>query len=269
MQLDLSGLRSTTRFQDLAPALQSEIENIDKAVTQQQDWCRELRAQLPGSETMINSLPTDVSHVTNRLDQCERALESDAASINVAKKLVAKDAEDARLSFGAVDVLKLPPQLRDFRGSSHPYSSSARPGPPIRLDFPNSGPEQARRNARNREDKGAEDLVSYFMDQSISMDKTLEGYRKNMDDVEDHLRIVEMKVLAKMQELTGMQNGSRHQKLNQPTPEQKMMAELRRTLLGFEQGVLAVAAKVGEVKEEVQELSVQRDKALLDRFDAM
>ena len=109
VKMDLSNIRGNTRFSDLHEDLQKEIQAIDDFIQKQISFKESIDQALPRAEESIKTIPTDVTFLTGRADTVELALDNDAQAIKGLKELVHEDAEDAKLSFRAIENLKLPP----------------------------------------------------------------------------------------------------------------------------------------------------------------
>lgn len=98
---------------------------------------------------------------------------------------------------------------------------------------------------------GGTDLLSYFSAQAEGMAGTLEGYRRSVRDIEAHLKGVEANTVQQMQQLAftrGRDGGQRS--------AEDQVRELAAVLREFENGIMAVAGKVGGAREGVTELIV-------------
>ena len=233
VRINLSELRSTTRFNDLHEEVQKIIENVDNFILGQIKLSGECDDMMPKVDSAFSSMPRDVEYCSRKLDAIQQALESDAGDIDFNKKLVRKDAADARLSFRAIERLRMPQQ---FQHSSLWNSSNTTQ--PV-------GPEP---EGEDGEAGASTDLVSYFSKQADEMTKTLESFKKNMTEVETYLKGVETSTVQQMQrvQFTRRRDGGQRSADDQ-------VRELAAVLREFESGILGVAGKVGGVREQVQE----------------
>lgn len=107
---------------------------------------------------------------------------------------------------------------------------------------------------------GGTDLLSYFSAQAEGMAGTLEGYRRSVQDIEAHLKGVETNTVQQMQQLAftrGRDGGQRS--------AEDQVRELAAVLREFENGIMAVAGKVGGAREGVTELIVNGARPLNGR----
>ena len=197
---------------------------------QNSDECEQA---MPRVASALEYIPGDVEFCSNKLDAFQQALENDASVIDNNKNLVRKDAADARLSFKAIQNLRMPQQFHHAGLWSAP-SASQNVGPVL--------------HDINGEEEGSADLVSYFSKQVDEMGKTLESFNKTIVEVESYLKGVEANTLQQVQrvQFTRSRDGGQRS-----TDDQ--IRELAAVLREFENGILGVAGKVGGVREQVQE----------------
>ncbi|KAI9723953.1 MAG: hypothetical protein M1812_000671 [Candelaria pacifica] len=238
VRIDLANLRGTTRFGDLHEELQKEIEKIDDFIQSQISLKEQADSLMPSLEQKLSYVPNDVDFVSKKLDTMHNALENDAEAIDHVRKIVKKDAADAKLSFRSIDNLKLPQQYH--------YAGLWNAPPSV---FRSNGPTLPGEEA---EQEGSTDIVSYFSTQAEAMSKTLNTYKQNVREIESHLLGVEASTMQQIQQLMFTRgkdgNGS-----NREDQVRELVAVLR----DFESGILGVAGKVGGVREGVQELELR------------
>jgi nucleoporin p58/p45 len=225
VRIDVSNIRSTTRFNDLHEELQKEIENYDKGILVQQQRANDCSAIMPSHEEQLSYIPEGVEFLSRKLIGVETSLETDAESVAFVQNLIKSDIEDAKLSFKAIDNLKLPKQFH------HPgiWSSKA----------PTLGPES--------QGSGAQDLVSFFSKAADEMDTKLSMYKSRVGEIEQHLRSVESATMIQAEQLAG--NGP-----SADTGEQ--LRELGAVLREFEAGIMNVAGMVARTQDELEILKM-------------
>ncbi|KAJ8060307.1 hypothetical protein OCU04_010643 [Sclerotinia nivalis] len=228
VQIDLSQMRGTTRFNDLNETVQKQIEHFDKVIQDQIGMKNDCEAIMPQHGKLLEHVPNDVEFCRRKLLGMEEAMERDAADIDQVRQLVKKDADNATLSFRAIDNLKLPA----------PYQT-----PGIWATKSTNNPN----NAAN--DADAQDLVSYFSSTADELDATLKKYHSNFSEIEAHLRSLEQSTAQQTQALLARRNGRAYQQEN---PVQ----ELGLALVEFEQSILQVAGKIGASRERIQALQL-------------
>ena len=66
---------------------------------------------MPAHGASLSTVAEDVEFVGNKLETAELGLDNDSRAIDAQKAVVRRDADNARLSFRAVENLKLPQQF--------------------------------------------------------------------------------------------------------------------------------------------------------------
>ncbi|KAI3395866.1 hypothetical protein diail_803 [Diaporthe ilicicola] len=237
VRIDLSNLKSTTRFNDLQEDLQKEIANIDKFIQNCVSQKDQLDAFMPAHGEQLSAIPGDVRFVGRKYAAVDSALGADLHAIKQMRDLVKSDADEAKLSFSAVDNLMLPSQYHVsntpgfFGSSTRDSSGSAGKG-------------------GGDDDKTASDLVGYFSKQVDEMDEQIRRFQKNVREIEMHLGGVQQNVVDQASRL---QNGGGG--FGAGSAEEKQM-ELYAVLRDFEESILQVAGVVGAGREGVTELQL-------------
>ena len=227
VRIDLSNLKGTTRFSDLQENLQGIIENIDKFILNQIRHQEELQSFMPGHGDMLENVPNDVKFVTRKYEGARSALESDAHAIEAARSLVTQDADHARLSFRAIDNLKLPQQYHT----------------------PNLwAPRQQSAGTANAETDG-QDLVGFFSKTADEMSGQLKRYESNLTEIESHLHGVQDGLVEQLQKVMASKNGG-------ASGADEKIQELVAVLRDFEQGILKVASSVGRARDGMTHLQL-------------
>ena len=228
-------LRPTTRFNDLHDQLQTLIENVDNFIQQQMKYQQECATFNQHIEDNAERVPHDVEFCTQALDTMQQALENDAEAISYAKNLTKADIANARLSIDTIQSMALPSQFQQSNIWALPVNTQ-HVIPSILEDSVQEGGASA-------------NLVSYFSKQADDMSDTLDRYKTNISEVEMYLKGVESKTTAQLQQLslTRGHNG-------QGRSAEDQVRELAAVLREFENGILAVASKVGSAREQIQEV---------------
>jgi len=221
VKINVENLRPTTRFNDLHEDLQKMIEGIDNTIQAHMQQKHQCDAIMPKHEEQLKAIPQDVDYCTRKGNDVDIALADDAEGIFQVKKLVQLDTESAKLSFHAIENLKLPPQYQQLGPWSGASSTSAA-NTALSSQLPN-----------------------FFLKEADEMLGTLEVYTKNMTEIEAHLRDVEARAVHQF-----MQSQSRAQNDDQNEP----IRELAATFRDFEHGILNVAGKVVGLREEVDQI---------------
>ncbi|KAI5861548.1 hypothetical protein GGS23DRAFT_575557 [Durotheca rogersii] len=228
VRIDVSNLKGTTRFNDLQEDLQKKIEQVDVFIQQQMQNKDQVESFMPGHREMLESIPNDVDFVERKYEGARNALQSAAQAIDAARALVGQDVDHARLSFRAIDNLKLPEQYHT-------------PG----LWSPR---QQAGGTAANAEADG-QDLVGFFSQAADEMEEQMRRYDGNMTEIEMHLRGVSDGLVEELQKVMAAKGGA------PPGPDEKVR-ELGVVFREFEHGILKVASDVASAREGMTRLQL-------------
>lgn len=235
VKIDISNVRGTTRFNDLHEDLQKQIEQIDTFIQTQIQYKEQCDALMPSHAASLGTIPDDVAFVQNKLETTELALDNDSRAIEAMKDVVRRDADNARLSFRAIENLKLPQQFH-YSGMWQTGASSS----------PGRGADGGSAGGGDNGAGGPVDLVAYVSETAESFAKTLEKYQRNVAEIEAHLRTLEASVVQQGQQMMfsrGRDGAGRSR--------EEQVGELGRVLRDFENGILQVAKHVGQAREEV------------------
>ncbi|KAI1075785.1 hypothetical protein F5B20DRAFT_558630 [Whalleya microplaca] len=227
VRVDVTNLKGTTRFNDLHEDLQKEIMGIDVFILQQMEQKKQVESVMLGHDEKLESIPNDVKFVTRKYDGAQNALESAAEAIKAAQELVNQDADHARLSFRAIDNLKLPEQYH----TSGIWS-----------------PRQQSAGTANTEADG-QDLVGFFSKAADEIEEQLRRYEGHMTEIEMHMHGVSDGLVDQLQKMMAAKNGG-------ASSADEKVRELVIVLREFEQGILKVAGDVGSVREAMTRLQL-------------
>ncbi|CAA9964955.1 Nucleoporin-FG multi-domain protein [Pyrenophora teres f. maculata] len=225
VQMTLDSIRGTTRFNDLHPELQTLIQQFDEGIQRKINYCSQIRETMPKNEADIATIAPDVAYIETRLSTVEVGLDNDSANIAYLKDLVKKDAEDATLSFRAIENQRLPAQFH-YRNNTNLTASSAKTPATSALD--------------DDDPTKPVDLMGYFNRRTDELGRTLDVYQRQIREIEAHLRTMEAGTLEKAQQLTGSRSAPRDQR-----------RELVEALKAIEGAILDSAKKVGQVRDDV------------------
>ncbi|PGH08086.1 hypothetical protein AJ79_06086 [Helicocarpus griseus UAMH5409] len=257
VKIDVSNLVPTTKFESCTDELKKEIEAIDTFILNQIRMCNEVSDILPTISSQAALVPNDVDFVQGKLDTLQEALENDAHGIEHARTLVSRDTGEAKLAFRALDTLLLPLQYQPTaadRWLSPNQQSQSIPGRSLRSNLSARHmlalPEDAEADSSVGAAGGPTNLVDYFSQRTDDMNGVVEKYRRNLKEIEDHLRGVEASLTQQISDLS-----SRSRDAGAPSHAATSRAsELAATLGDVETAILGVAGRVGGVREEVQEM---------------
>ncbi|CZS88760.1 related to NUP49 Nuclear pore protein [Rhynchosporium graminicola] len=230
VRIDVSQLRGTTRFNDLHDDIQKQVKLFDDVIQGQMRLKDDCEAIMPAHSNQLNQIPNDVEFCRRKRIGVENAQDSDAQAISIVQKLIKVDAEHAKLSFKAVNNLKLPTQYHN----AGPWSGN-----------PSANEGRGQENG----DSNAQDIVSFFNQTADELAATLNTYQKHIVEIEQHLRSVEANSAQQINALVAKRNGT-------STGQEDARSELIAVLNDFEQGMIAVASKVGGSREGLQSLQL-------------
>ncbi|KAK8060772.1 hypothetical protein PG996_010702, partial [Apiospora saccharicola] len=227
VRIDVSEVRGTTRFNDLHEDLQKQITEVDRMIQNFMTQKDELDAFMPGHGEMLQHVPDDVKFVDRKYGGVRSALEADAEVIESVRNTVQHDTESAKLSFRAVDNLKLPQQYHT--GGLW------------------SGRQQSSGTANNESD--GQDLVNFFSKTADDMQSQLNGYEGNLTEIEMHMHGVQDNVMARLQRMMASKNGG-------ATAMDEELASLGAVLREFEMSILRSAGVIGHAREGMTRLQL-------------
>lgn len=223
VRIDVSNLRSTTRFNDLQEDLQRQITSLDDAIQKCIKDCEAVDAFMPSHQEQLEAIPRDVAFVARKSEGMHGALASDVVAIKQLRDLANEDCDNARLSFRAIDNQKLPTQYHQ----AGLWSTRA---------------QQGTAGGGDAEVEGNSDLISFFSKTADEMDDTMRRFQGNLGEIELHLRGLQENMLEEIMRLSALsqQNGA---------GADDRVAELAAVLRDFEESILRVASDVGGVRE--------------------
>jgi nucleoporin p58/p45 len=233
--VDMTNIRSTTRFADLHEDIKKGIINIDAVIQAQIQLKNDCDAIMPAHESQLAQVPHDVEFCRRKLIGVQHAGAGDVYSIDIVKKSIDTDVQHAKLSFKAIDNLKLPPQYHN---------------PGIWSAKTTSSSNQAQTNGTG----DAQDMVGFFSTTADEIAATLANYQKQIVNIEQHLRGVEGTSAAQLNMLIAKRNGSF-------AGNDDPMEQLTGALRDFEESLLGVAGNVGAARAGVQGLQLGRFSA--------
>jgi nucleoporin p58/p45 len=221
VRIDLTNLRTTTRFNDLNEELQKKIEEFDAGVLSLMSKGDQCTAILPAHGEQLELVPDNVDFLQRKVIGVQANLDGDVQAVSQTSKQVYVDGENSKLSFTVIDNLKLPQQFHTgIWNPSKPSPAASKPG------------------------EAAGDLVTFFSQTSDEMGQTISTYKDNIGEIELHLRGVERSLMQ-----AGNNMGHNSQDGNE-------MEALVGVLRDFEMSILEVASKVGGAREGVQSLQL-------------
>jgi nucleoporin p58/p45 len=218
----IDSIKGTTRFSELHPDFQNEIQKLDDIFQGHMSNSQRIREILPQQGETVASLAPDVSYIEQFLSTMELGIDNDSGNVAGLKELVQRDIEEAKLCGRAVTNQTLPAQFR-YGNAANLTASTANP--------------QATTSADDDDPTKPVDLVPYFSHRADNLSATLELYQRQVREIEAHLRTMEAGTVEKAQQLAG-RSGIRDQK-----------KELIEALRAMEGAILDAAKKVGKTRD--------------------
>ncbi|KAH0834589.1 hypothetical protein AYO21_02501 [Fonsecaea monophora] len=272
-QIDIAHLRSTTKFDQLTPDLQKEIEAVDTLILNQIKLASEVADLLPTVVAAGEMLPNSVDFVSQKLDEVEAGLGNDAEAIVAARDGgVKKNELEAKCVFRAIDRLKMPRQYQQVAhaqnenlNGSGVYSGSGLSGwwnnPQTLRGSVRAGHAQGDKIQLPGEDaeeiQGPKSLIELFNSRTDEMEDMIQGNRQLLSEIEDFVQGLEGKVAGKERELNDRLNyGDRN---GGTVSEKDHQMQLLRYVFGeVQRSLYDVADKVGAARDEVAQLTIGR-----------
>jgi nucleoporin p58/p45 len=230
VKIDVANLRGTTRFNDLHEELQKQIEHMDNVIQGQIKLKNDCNAIMAPHDSQLATVPADVEFLRRKLVGLESSMAADAEAISHVREFIKSDAENAKLSFRAIDNLKLPPQY---------HVSGVWPPKPSSRDG----------RVQNGSESDVHDIVGFFSSNADELSATLAKYRKHIGEIEQHLRSVEESSAQQINSLIARRNDGSNR-------DEDEIRQLAYALTEFEQSILHVAGKVGGLREGIQKLQL-------------
>ncbi|KAF1990863.1 hypothetical protein K402DRAFT_389760 [Aulographum hederae CBS 113979] len=241
VRIDMSQIKGTTRFNDLTPELQQQLEEIDAFIQQQTQFAAQIEARLVGHGEQITSLAPDVNVLTQKAELVELNWENDAQTIAELKKLSDAAREEAVMLMGGINILKLPNNLAP------------------------------QRSAAGDDDKGGSsaDLISYYNKKIDILAQRLKDYRSVQAQVEERLRTVEVHAITENESqilkragMGGLQQTAEEADMQEGDPSG--MRELTESLSGFGAALSRVAQQIAEVRDRNTQMILGKAQELMN-----
>jgi nucleoporin p58/p45 len=230
VRIDMTNIKGNTRVNDLHEDLQKQLAFLDGIIYSQEERKKECEAFMPQHEKQLDNIPSDVEFCSRKMRGLADLMDGDVEAVAVLKALVEEDAENAKLSFRAIDNLKLPPQYHN-------------PGWPSKAA---GGDSRSQNNSAARD---SQDIVGYFSSAADELNGKVAKYQKNITEIETHLRGVEGSTAQQVHAFVLRRQGGGAARSDE-------IRELAESFEDFERGILNVAGKVGSAREQVQSLQL-------------
>lgn len=278
-QIDLTHIRSTTKFDHLQQQLQQDIQGLDTAILNQQTDCDQgLAAVLPNIKDTGSQLAPSIDYVSTKLDELESGLENDAeAIVNFRDSEMKQDEAELKCVFRNVDRLKVPRHYQIVgNAADNPAGGTSMLGSSAINSTGLSGwwnQPQTLRGMRSTSGIGgqplqlvAEDtddgsssgpntMVDLFDARAEEFKKVNEEQKRLLAEIEDFIEGLEEKVITKEQEINERLNyGNANAMERKEQEKQRKMNQLGFVFGEVQRGLYEVADKVGTTRDGIIEL---------------
>lgn len=221
----IDNIKGTTRFSELHPDFQNEIQKLDDIFQGHMSNSQRIREVLPRQGETVASLAPDVAYIEQFLSTVELGIDNDSGNIARLKQQVEKDQQEALLCHRAVTNQSLPAQFR-YGNAANLSASTTKPN--------------AAASADDDDPTKPVDLIPYFSHRADNLSATLETYQHQIREIEAHLRTMESGIVEKAHQLSGSRSGLRDQR-----------KELIDAMRAIEGAILEAAKRVGRTRDLV------------------
>lgn len=260
--IDWANVKPTTRFNELHPSVQEQLCMLDDAIQLQINQSTQINEFMPRHGDTVSSLPGDAAYLEQRLEAVQGAIDSDVRSTERAKQLTTSVISDARITFGAIENLRLPSQFHYMPGQLD--SSSMAKQRAVGGALAAAG---IRLEDSDEQTGSTRDLLAYFRQKVEDLSARLEVYSRQVREVEEHISTVEVSAVEQIQRAMirrqqasrmGITDGSSGDANGEASAavlefKKERLRELAGALKGLEDAILRVAGRVGETREGVVE----------------
>lgn len=260
--IDWANVKPTTRFNELHPSVQEQLCMLDDAIQLQINQSTQINEFMPRHGDTVSSLPGDAAYLEQRLEAVQGAIDSDVRSTERAKQLTTSVISDARITFGAIENLRLPSQFHYMPGQLD--SSSMAKQRAVGGALAAAG---IRLEDSDEQTGSTRDLLAYFRQKVEDLSARLEVYSRQVREVEEHISTVEVSAVEQIQRAMirrqqasrmGITDGASGDASGEASAavlefKKERLRELAGALKGLEDAILRVAGRVGETREGVVE----------------
>ena len=281
--IDLTHLRSTTKFDHLQPSLQQEIQGLDTAILNMETDCDTALAEvIPNVKDNGSQLAPALDFLNQKLEELENGLENDAEAImSFLGQEMKYDEAELKCVFRNVDRMRVPRQFQIAGGSvdnavgrtsvlgSSNMNTTGLNGwwnqpQTLRGTRAASGAAGQALQLVNEEQEdnsssGPKTLVELFDTRAEAFKKTNDTQKRLLAEIEDFVEGLEDKVIDKEREINERLNYG-----NTDIEERKeQQKQLKLNQLGFvfgevQRGLYEVADKVGTTRDGILQLGLMR-----------
>ncbi|KAM0326652.1 hypothetical protein ACHAQA_006521 [Verticillium albo-atrum] len=180
VRIDLANVKGTTKFNDLTPELQREIETCDNIIQQYMSQAGQIKSFMTAHEGDLARLTHDVEWLTRKFDGVKTTLEDDVKMTAQLKELVKSDADIAKAAFGGAEQLKLP---------AHYHTTWLTANKP------------AAKSKDKEEEPALEDCITLFSNEADRLNQMHQFQVQKVKEMEQHMPGVENGLYERMRAL--------------------------------------------------------------------
>ena len=186
----MQNVKGTTRFSDLHDDIQKEVLAIDNVIGKIISFKEEIDAFMPQHEADVNAVATDVALMERKYEAVRAVLDSDVQAIAHVQDLTKQDVDDAKISFRAVENLKLPAHYHtaSLWGSRAPNAGGA------------SGTSAG--SAVGQLDATGQDIMAFYQRHVQSLDERYARIKERLAEVQQHMPGVEAGLYERVRSLS-------------------------------------------------------------------
>ncbi|CRK43871.1 hypothetical protein BN1723_019336, partial [Verticillium longisporum] len=180
VRIDLANVKGTTKFNDLTPQLQREIETCDNIIQQYMSQAGQIKSFMTAHEGDLARLTHDVEWLTRKFDGVKTTLEDDVKMTAQLKEVVKSDADIAKAAFAGAEQLKLP---------AHYHTTWLTVNKP------------AAKSKDKEEEPALEDCITLFSNEADRLDQMHQFQVQKVKEMEQHMPGVENGLYERMRAL--------------------------------------------------------------------
>ncbi|CRK16653.1 hypothetical protein BN1708_002909 [Verticillium longisporum] len=180
VRIDLANVKGTTKFNDLTPQLQREIETCDNIIQQYMSQAGQIKSFMTAHEGDLARLTHDVEWLTRKFDGVKTTLEDDVKMTAQLKEVVKSDADIAKAAFAGAEQLKLP---------AHYHTTWLTANKP------------AAKSKDKEEEPALEDCITLFSNEADRLSQMHQFQVQKVKEMEQHMPGVENGLYERMRAL--------------------------------------------------------------------
>ncbi|KAL2761019.1 hypothetical protein ACRALDRAFT_2024887 [Sodiomyces alcalophilus JCM 7366] len=248
VRIDLANVKGTTKFNDLTPELQKEIEACDNMIQTFVSQAEQIKSFREGHKAELDQLTHDVEWLERKFNGVKTTLEEDVQMTAQLKDLVKSDAQIAKAAFSGAEQLKLPAQYHTtWLTASKPPPRKAK-GSGAAGAAGGGGGGGGTSGAAGEEDADLEDCITLFSREAERLSQLHKSQVQKIKDLEHHM--------------PGVQNGlyERMSALRDGAPQMAgfgFVVELLDTVKALNDEIVRAAGEIVETREKLTRLQLR------------